>query len=127
MREWVDRAVERILALLPAAGGRVLEVGCGTGLLLFRVAPHCARYRATDFSRVVLDKLRRRIGESGLDLSQVELTRAVADDWSGVEPGSFDLVVLNSVAQYFPDVDYLLRVLEGAARAVRPGGAVFVG
>ncbi len=127
MREWVERTVERILSLLPAAGGRVLEVGCGTGLILFRVAPHCERYRATDFSPVVLDRLRRRIGESGLDLSQVELARAAADDWSGVEPGSFDLVVLNSVAQYFPDVEYLLRVLEGAARAVRPGGAVFVG
>ncbi|HEX9945845.1 MAG TPA: condensation domain-containing protein, partial [Thermoanaerobaculia bacterium] len=40
------------------------------------------------------------------------------------------LVVLNSVAQYFPGVDYLVRVLEGAVRTVAAragGGAVFVG
>ncbi|HEX2091920.1 MAG TPA: amino acid adenylation domain-containing protein, partial [Longimicrobiaceae bacterium] len=30
-------------------------------------------------------------------------------------------------AQYFPGVEYLLRVLEGAAAAVRPGGRIFVG
>src|SRR5262249_32183789 len=36
MREWVDRTCERILALSPT---RVLDIGCGTGLLLFRIAP----------------------------------------------------------------------------------------
>jgi hypothetical protein len=51
----------------------------------------------------------------------------MADDFSGIEPGGFDGVVLNSVVQYFPGVEYLLRVLEGAVRAVRPGGFVFVG
>src|SRR5206468_1199416 len=50
-----------------------------------------------------------------------------ADDFGGLEPGSFDAVVLNSVAQYFPSADYLLRVLEGAARVLAPGGALFVG
>ena len=38
MREWVEGTVSRILALKPT---NVLEIGCGTGLLLFRVAPHC--------------------------------------------------------------------------------------
>ncbi|HEY0512098.1 MAG TPA: amino acid adenylation domain-containing protein, partial [Thermoanaerobaculia bacterium] len=124
MREWVDGTVERVLALHPR---RVLEVGCGTGLLLFRVAPRCELYRATDFSPVALDGLRRRMDEAGLGLPQVELVEARADDWNGVAPGSFDLVILNSVVQYFPDVHYLLHVLEGAARALRPGGAIFVG
>src|SRR5262249_47746291 len=36
MREWVDHTVARVLAL---GGRRILEVGCGTGLLLFRIAP----------------------------------------------------------------------------------------
>ena len=41
MREWLDLTIERIRALQPQ---RVLEIGCGTGLLLFRIAPHCAQY-----------------------------------------------------------------------------------
>ena len=47
MRAWVEHTAERILALRPE---RVLEVGCGTGLLLFRVAPHTRAYHGTDFS-----------------------------------------------------------------------------
>ncbi|HEY0133948.1 MAG TPA: amino acid adenylation domain-containing protein, partial [Nannocystis sp.] len=39
----------------------------------------------------------------------------------------FDLVILNSVVQYFPDAEYLTRTLLLAARAVRPGGAIFLG
>jgi amino acid adenylation domain-containing protein/non-ribosomal peptide synthase protein (TIGR01720 family) len=122
MREWVEGTVERLLAL---EHRRVLEVGCGTGLLLFRVAPHAERYRGVDFSPVALAQV--RAGLDRLPLPQVELARGAADDWSGVQPGDFDLVVLNSVVQYFPDVDYLVRVLERAVAAVAPGGAVFVG
>jgi len=35
-------------------------------------------------------------------------------------------VILNPL-QYFPSLDYLLRVLEGAVRAVAPGGFIFIG
>jgi amino acid adenylation domain-containing protein len=124
MREWVADSVERILALRPE---RVLEIGCGTGLLLFRLAPACARFTGTDFSGVALDYVRRRIAERPRELSHVTLSERPADDFEGIEDDSFDAVVLNSVVQYFPTADYLARVLEGAARAVAPGGFVFVG
>ena len=39
----------------------------------------------------------------------------------------FDLVILNSVVQYFPSIDYLLRVIEGAVKVVKPGGSIFIG
>ncbi|HET9225558.1 MAG TPA: amino acid adenylation domain-containing protein, partial [Thermoanaerobaculia bacterium] len=120
MREWVESTVDRILALHPR---HVVEVGCGTGLLLFRVAPKTERYIASDFSRVALEGIRRRLD----GLPQVALRQAEADDWTGVTPGEADLVVLNSVVQYFPGIDYLACVLEGAVGAVAPGGAVFVG
>jgi pristinamycin I synthase-3/4 len=120
MREWVERTVERILALRPE---RVLEIGCGTGLLLFRVAPHVEHYHGTDFSAAALEHVRRH----ARGLPQVRLSRRGADRLDGLAEEGFDTVVINSVAQYFPDVEYLLRVLEGAASAVRPGGRIFVG
>ena len=52
MQEWVAETVARILALKPQ---RVLEIGCGTGLLLARIAPHCEHYTGTDFSETALD------------------------------------------------------------------------
>ncbi|MFP5287511.1 MAG: amino acid adenylation domain-containing protein, partial [Thermoanaerobaculia bacterium] len=121
MQEWTERTVEEILALGPK---RVLEIGVGTGLLLYRIAPFCELYRGTDFSRQVIARLSEQLGES---LPQVELARCTAEDFSGVAPRSFDTVLLNSVVQYFPDADYLARVLGGAVEAVADGGAVYVG
>jgi hypothetical protein len=50
-----------------------------------------------------------------------------ADDFSGFADASFDAVVMNSVVQHLPGVDYFVRVLTGAARVVRPGGFIFIG
>jgi acyl-CoA synthetase (AMP-forming)/AMP-acid ligase II/aryl carrier-like protein len=123
MREWVERTVERILALGPR---RVLEIGCGTGLLLSRIAPVCERYVATDFSGTALRHVRERI-LTGSSWKSVELLQRTAEEFEGIGEGEFDLVILNSVVQYFPGVDYLVRVLKGAVRATRPGGCLFVG
>jgi amino acid adenylation domain-containing protein/non-ribosomal peptide synthase protein (TIGR01720 family) len=120
MAEWLESRVARLRRLAPR---RVLEIGCGTGMLLFRIAPGCERYVATDFSRPVLHRLARHTS----DLPQVTLLERTADDFSGLEPGSFDLVILNSVVQYFPSLDYLLEVLAATARASAPGGTIYLG
>ncbi|HKH48447.1 MAG TPA: amino acid adenylation domain-containing protein [Thermoanaerobaculia bacterium] len=126
MRAWVEATVERILDQGEGRRlGRVLEIGCGTGMLLFRIAPRCASYYGTDLSEVSLHSVRRQLAARGLD--NVTLAQRAADDWSGIAPGSFDAVILNSVTQHFPGIDYLRRVVEGAVRAVRPGGFLFVG
>ncbi|HET8547435.1 MAG TPA: methyltransferase domain-containing protein, partial [Bryobacteraceae bacterium] len=122
MQEQVDRTVERILRLHPR---RVLEIGCGTGLLLFRIASYCSRYVATDFSAAALAHVRREADR--LLLAQVELLERSAENFEGLEEGAFDLVIVNSVVQYFPSVEYLLRVLNGAVQVLSDGGTVFVG
>ncbi len=136
MAAWVDSTVERILALARELPGcsprlpRILEIGCGTGLLLFRLAPHASCYGGRDFSAAAVGYVEARLAEmaaAGRPLPGVTVAQRTADDFSGVEPGSFDLVILNSVVQYFPDVEYLRRVLAGAVLATAPGGAVFVG
>src|SRR6185369_191841 len=105
----------------------VLEIGCGTGLLLLRLAPHCTRYVGTDFSSIALDYIQQTLSLRNEDLPQLELRRTGADNFDGLEPDSFDVVILNSVVQYFPSIDYLLRVIEGAVKVVRPGGSIFIG
>src|SRR5690606_12692603 len=64
---------------------------------------------------------------AGLDPARVELRRQDAADLTGLTDERFDVVILNSVIQYFPSVEYLLRVLDQVSELVEPGGAVFVG
>ena len=124
MREWRDETVARILALRPR---RVLEIGCGSGLLLFPIAPHVDKYCGVDISAAALQSIEGHLAARDDLRGRVALRRQPASDFSGFAPESFDIVVLNSVAQYFPDVHYLLDVLRNAVRVVRPGGAVYVG
>jgi SAM-dependent methyltransferase/acyl carrier protein len=120
MRAWRDATVERIQALQPR---RVLEIGVGTGLLLAKLAPECETYWATDFSPVVIDRLR----EQTRDLPAVELRCQNADDVRGLPEGFFDTIVVNSVIQYFPDATYLTRVITGLLDLLAPGGRIFLG
>jgi amino acid adenylation domain-containing protein len=122
MREQVEATVSRIAVL---GGKRILEIGCGTGLLLLRLAGDCQRYVGTDFSQIALTQVEEVVRER--KWSHVELLQREASDFEGVEPESFDVVILNSVVQYFPSMDYLVRVLEEACRSLRPGGYLFVG
>ncbi len=122
MREWQAHTVERILSVKPK---HVLEIGCGTGLLLFKVAPHCEQYVGTDFSQAVIENLSPQVAARGL--THVALMRREANDFEGIAPAIYDTVVINSVVQYFPSIQYLVEVLEGAISAVAPGGAIFIG
>ncbi|HSE18129.1 MAG TPA: amino acid adenylation domain-containing protein [Pyrinomonadaceae bacterium] len=124
MREWQESSLAQVLKLQPR---RVLEIGCGTGLLLLQIAPRCEVYTAADFSPVALDYVRRQLPSLGLDESRVKLLQRMAHQFEGIEEASFDAVLLNSVVQYFPDLDYFLRVLEGALKALKPGGFVYLG
>jgi amino acid adenylation domain-containing protein len=124
MREWRNSTVERILALRPR---RALEVGFGTGLLLSQVAPHCETYYATDFAQSSLDYVQRNLMANSDGLSHVKLFKRRADEFSGLGDELFDLVIFNSVVQYFPSLDYLLRVLESALKVLKPDGCIFLG
>lgn len=125
VREWMAQTVERISTLQPT---KVMEIGCGgSGLMLLRFAPHCTQYCATDISQNALNILQQQLSKLGQDLSGVSFIQKAADDFTGMSTDTFDAVFIVSVAQYFPSVDYLLKVLEGAVNVVEPGGFIFLG
>ncbi|MFD1935556.1 amino acid adenylation domain-containing protein [Nonomuraea mangrovi] len=124
MRVWRDTTVERIRELRPR---RVLEIGVGSGLLMAQLAPDSEAYWATDFSDIAVTALQDIVaGDQGL-ADRVVLRTQAADCFDGLPEEFFDTIVINSVVQYFPNVDYLESVLRQALNLVVPGGAVFVG
>ncbi|WP_131812455.1 non-ribosomal peptide synthetase, partial [Mycobacterium mantenii] len=123
MREWRAAAVDRIRALTPR---RVLEIGVGSGLLLAPLAPDCDEYWGTDFSAPTIQTLGAAVASQPWG-DRVRLRVQPADITDGLPEGHFDVVVLNSVIQYFPSAGYLLDVLAAAMRLLAPGGALFIG
>ena len=123
MREWVETTATRIIALAP---DRVLEIGSGTGLLVARVAPNCSRYVATDFSPAAIAAI-ENLKSTRDDLAAVETLQTTADSLNDLCDQQFDTIIINSVAQYFPDQAYLLDLLQTLARLVSKGGKIFLG
>lgn len=124
MREWLDGTLSRIRALDPS---RVLEIGCGTGMILFGLAAECERYVGSDFSRKGLAKIAAQLPVLGADAQRVVLIESEAGDLHQIPDGSVDTVVINSVAQYFPSVAKLRAVLERAIQKLAPRGRIFLG
>lgn len=111
-REAID-AAERI-------GGRVLEVGVGTGISL----PHYGtgvEVHAVDISDAMLDKAKQRVARLGLGNVR-ELARMDAEELRYPD-NSFDVVVAQYVVTAVPDPE---RALDEFVRVVRPGGEIVI-
>lgn len=93
------------------AGGDVLEVGCGTGLVLQRIRSFARSVRGLDLSAGMLEKARQR----GLDVVEGSATALPFDD------ASFDVACSFKVLAHVPEVELALREM---ARVTRPGGVV---
>ena len=120
MVEWRSATVNRIIALQPQ---RVLEIGVGSGLLLSQIAPDCVEYWGTDFSASTIQTLQAVVaGQSWGD--RVRLRAQSAEVADGLPQGHFDVVVLNSVVQYFPSAGYLGDVLGRGDAVAGPGRGV---
>ncbi|MBN3527355.1 non-ribosomal peptide synthetase [Paenibacillus apiarius] len=122
MEEWANETVKRILKYKPK---RVLEIGCGTGLLLFRVAPFCESYVGTDLSEKAIEYVETHLRVLGDAREKVKLYKCNAHELPDLE--QVDMIIMNSVVQYFPDVTYLHTVLEHSAGRVKQGGCIFMG
>lgn len=126
MREWLRLSLEGIRRHAPR---RVLEVGCGQGFLLMGLAPECERYVGIDVSGEALACLRQLLAEHpGMTGDAiVELVQAEATSLPPLPEGAFDTAVYNSIIQYFPDSNHLLRALGQALPLMTEGGHIFCG
>lgn len=122
MCQWADQTASRIKGLSPNS---VLEIGCGTGILLHRLIPDLQYYVGSDFSENALTTLIHSL--ENRHQSGIELHCCEAIDFSPYQQQSFDTIVINSVIQYFPSAEYLLEVIEQSIKHLKPSGSLFIG
>ncbi len=122
MNEWLSD----ILGVIASTNYKnVFEIGCGTGMLLSKIAPQCEKYYGTDFSPEVLSYVNKFIEKN--NLQHVVVEPRIANDFSGVPINEYDTIILNSVVQYFPNIDYLLDVLKKAVAVLKNDGKIIIG
>lgn len=106
--------------------GRTLEVGCGTGMVLFELASRAEEYVGMDFSERALEYVADTCEYLDGDYSHIRLHRGEAAAIDELE-GEFDTVLLNSVVQYFPSRSYFDEVVRTIVSKLRPGGQILLG
>jgi 2-polyprenyl-6-hydroxyphenyl methylase/3-demethylubiquinone-9 3-methyltransferase len=100
-------------------GSRVLDVGCGGGLLAEALAQAGAQVTGIDIAEQALAVARLHLHESGLEVDYREST---AEAFAEEHGGQFDAVTCMELLEHVPDPR---SVIQACARLVRPGGAVF--
>lgn len=98
------------------AGKRVLDVGCGGGLLSEAMARRGAQVTAIDKGEAPLTVARLHQHESGVE---VDYRQSAAEELVADEAGSFDLVTCMELLEHVPEPDSTIRA---CARLLKPGG-----
>lgn len=98
---------------------RVLDVGCGGGILAESMAARGAVVTGIDLSDKALSVARLHLYESG---RQVDYQHASAEDYADAHPGSFDVVTCLEMLEHVPDPASTVRA---CARLLKPGGTAF--
>jgi 2-polyprenyl-6-hydroxyphenyl methylase/3-demethylubiquinone-9 3-methyltransferase len=110
--KWIDRQAS-------LAGKKVLDVGCGGGILAEAMAGAGAAVSGIDLSEKALKVAKLHLYESG---RQVDYQLVSAEDYADQHAGEFDVVTCMEMLEHVPDP---ASVVAACARLVRPGGWVF--
>lgn len=88
---------------------KVLEIGCSSGITMFRVAPHVKQYIGVDMCSEVLEFDKKTIQEKKLNNIKLYCMEATLIDT--IEENDFNIIILNSVVQNFSGYFYLQNVI----------------
>jgi phosphatidylethanolamine/phosphatidyl-N-methylethanolamine N-methyltransferase len=115
-----DRGRRAAVAAAEAVGGRILEVGVGTGISLPGYSS-ASRIVGIDLSEAMLRKARKRVAE--LSLGNVERLEVMDAEHLSFPDASFDVVVAHYVLSTVPNPE---AALDELARLLRPGGEIVI-
>ncbi len=124
MVEWVNETVSRIKQLGPKI---ILEIGSGSGLILFNLIDFCDFYYATDFSENAINYTKVVSREQDLEEKIAGFACAADEIPYQLIKAAYDTVIFNSVIQHFPNIEYLQKVIIKAIHNIRDKGQIFIG
>jgi amino acid adenylation domain-containing protein/thioester reductase-like protein len=124
MEEFGDNALLKLKKYL-SPSKRILEIGCASGITMFRIASQVKHYCGTDLSETVISRNREFIEKK--NISNISLLVLPAHRINTLKKNKFDIIIINSVIQAFPGYNYLRNVINDAISLLNPTGLIFVG
>lgn len=121
VEEYVEHVIELAKPYLHT-GGRVLEVGCGSGLISFKLAGLADEVIGMDPSELTLDYNRDQA--SRLGISNLSFVHGFAHELTQKLKGEFDLIVIASTAHFFPGHHYTIDIIAQCMNLLREGGVL---
>jgi len=103
----------------------VLEIGCGSGLIIEKIAKDVNSYHGIDISRSAIDLAKAKVNINSLDNVKLEVLNS--DDIKKLKEESYDVIIINSLVQFFPNYYYLNNFLKRALKLLKEGGVLFIG
>ncbi len=103
----------------PVAGKRLVDVGCGGGILAEAMALRGAGVTGIDMGEAPLSVAKLHQLESGVD---VDYRQSTAEALAAEQPGSFDIVCCLEMLEHVPDPE---AVVAACAALAKPGGALY--
>lgn len=110
--EWINN-------IAPLAGKRVIDVGCGGGILAESMAKRKAQVTGIDLSEKALKVADLHSLESGVEMRYEKIS---AEDMAEREAGSFDVVTCMEMLEHVPDPSSIVRA---CMKLAKPGGKIF--
>ncbi len=108
-----------ITANLNLANARILDVGCGGGILSEALAEAHAHVIGIDLSRESLQVARQHAGHKGLD---IEYRYGSLEELVQKEPDSFDVITCMEMLEHVPEPS---RIIAASAQVLKPAGSFF--
>jgi amino acid adenylation domain-containing protein len=124
MEEYGDNILKKLSPYLHKKM-RVLEIGCGSGLSMYRLAPRVGFYYGTDLSRKIIEKNWERLKRENLE--NITLACVPAHEIDTIEERNFDLIVINSVIQSFHGHNYFRKVTKKVLEMLAEKSYIFIG
>lgn len=102
-----------------------LEIGCASGITMFRLLPYLKAYIGVDMASISLKKNKERIEKE--NINNVTFFQKEANEIISLPVGKVDIVIINSVVQYFPGINYLKEVISQSFSLMQEEGLLYLG
>lgn len=124
VKECIDNTYDKLSSYL-FHKPKILEIGCASGLTMYKLSPFATQYFGIDMSETIIEKNKGIIRKNKID--NIKLACLSAHEINLLSETNFNIVILNSVIQCFNGHNYLRQVIKKIINIMSGEGVIYIG